>query len=246
MCQQPLKLNFFLPFPHFNLAAAKHSSSHNQAAVLSLQSICMGGSIEHGRIFVFPLGTAAIQSSPTLQTWDKVNLSFSNHKSSWALLSVWWGEGLSRCEACARFLLSWSTNICLNSLDKLLTANNYHLKQPNLCQEGECLLSGIIVVSTGVLSHPCHSGWILVTSLKPCLAPSSACRSLFVLTNLPYSSARKLLASLGWRTRTCLIRPAESFSASWKSTVNFTTVVVFDFIVVVFSRTIVSSFWQVI
>lgn len=92
--------------------------------------------------------------------------------------------------------------------------------------------------SSKLLSHPCHSGRILVTSLKPCLAPSSACHSLFMLTNLPYSSARKLLAPLGWRTRTCSIRPAESISASCKSKVNFTTIVGFDFFVVVFSGTI--------
>lgn len=46
---------------------------------------------------------------------------------------------------------------CLNSLDKLLTAINYHTKQPNYCQEGECLLSEIIVVSTGVLESYFHT-----------------------------------------------------------------------------------------
>lgn len=52
----------FLAFLHFNLAAAKHSCSpHNQAAVLSRQSVCTGGSMEHS-IFVFPLETAAVQS----------------------------------------------------------------------------------------------------------------------------------------------------------------------------------------
>lgn len=88
--------------------------------------------------------------------------------------------------------------------------------------------------SSKLLLHSCHSGWILVTPLKPCLVPNSACHSLFKLTNLPYSTARKLLASLGWRTRTCLIRPAESTSASCKSKVNFTTIVVFGFLLLFF------------
>lgn len=102
------------------------------------------------------------------------------------------------------------------------------------CRNNSCKLR----CSSKLLSHHRHSGWVLVTLLKPCLAPSSACHSLFMLTNLPYSSARKLLDSLGWRTRTCLIRPAESVSASYKSKVNFRATVVFGFFLVLFSRTI--------